>query len=158
MTNGRLDVWEEIERTAPSGPDETAVLTEKLVLEVEKLAVELLQSQSMPEKLRDILNRVRIEAVNLTRSRGDKLFPPMLSGRIQGWSDGAASGTLFNMLTSEVSQFVWELQQHPTYRSIEFQCIADFDKCKASRGNHNVLCALAFFICIARRIIPFIRS
>src|SRR5213080_1863970 len=44
------------------------------------------------------------------------------------------------------------------YSNIEFKCIGDFEKCQAKRGKYSSLCVLAFFICLARRLIPLVEQ
>jgi hypothetical protein len=56
-----------------------------------------------------------------------------------------------------IIEFVELLKKEPKYSSAEFKCISDFDKCKAHRGEKSALCRLALFICIGKRIIPFVR-
>jgi len=51
-----------------------------------------------------------------------------------------------------------ESGKEPKYDSAEFKCIADFDKCRKHRGQKSALCHLAFFICMGKRVIPFVRQ
>jgi hypothetical protein len=44
------------------------------------------------------------------------------------------------------------------YINVEFKCIGDFDKCRKERGKNSVLCMLAFFICMGRRLIPLVHQ
>jgi len=42
-----------------------------------------------------------------------------------------------------------KLKANPRYQSGEFQCISDYDKCRAQRGSKSVLCALVS-LCLCR--------
>jgi hypothetical protein len=62
-------------------------------------------------------------------------------------------------LTKGVIRFTEAVRKEkPEYNSPEFKCIADFDKCKEKRSNKSILCHLALFICMGKRIIPFVRQ
>jgi hypothetical protein len=60
--------------------------------------------------------------------------------------------------TKGIIEFSEQLKKEPDYKNVEFSCIADFDKCRKQRGKKSALCHLAFFICMARRMIPFVRQ
>ena len=54
--------------------------------------------------------------------------------------------------------FIKAVEKDPKYKNVEFKCIDDYDKCAAKRGKKSLLCLLALFICMGRRIIPFVRQ
>jgi hypothetical protein len=57
-----------------------------------------------------------------------------------------------------IIEFTRAVKKEPKYSNIEFKCIGDYEKCQRKRGKRSVLCALAFFICMGRRIMPFVRQ
>lgn len=60
--------------------------------------------------------------------------------------------------TKGIIEFANAVRKEPSYKSAEFKCIDDFDKCKEKRGKNSALCHLALFICMGKRIIPFVRQ
>jgi hypothetical protein len=60
-------------------------------------------------------------------------------------------------LSKGVIEFTKVVKKDPKYSNAEFKCIGDLDKCKKDRGEKSTLCWLAFFICMGKRIIPFVR-
>jgi hypothetical protein len=46
----------------------------------------------------------------------------------------------------------------PKYKNAEFKCVADFDKCRVHRGRMSTICALAFFLCMAKRGMPVLKE
>jgi hypothetical protein len=48
----------------------------------------------------------------------------------------------------------------PQFQSAEFKSISDYVKCIAREGKKStpILCATALFICIGRRLIPFVKK
>jgi hypothetical protein len=49
------------------------------------------------------------------------------------------------------------VKNSPKYKTMEFKCIGDFDKCREQRGPYSAICAFAFMICIGRRMVPFMK-
>ena len=54
--------------------------------------------------------------------------------------------------------FIKAVEKDPKYKNVEFKCIDDYDKCAARRGKKSLLCLLALFICMGRRIIPLVHQ
>jgi hypothetical protein len=58
--------------------------------------------------------------------------------------------------TEELHDFV-----QTKYSNLEFRCIDDYERCKKKQKKERksaYLCAIALFICIARRLIPFVQQ
>jgi hypothetical protein len=85
----------------------------------------------------------------------------------QGWIGGetvkkrrkkkASELAVDKVVLEEAEKLAQTIKRHPQYKSISFQCIADYDKCCAHRGEKSVLCAFAFIVCFARCLIPFVK-
>jgi hypothetical protein len=52
---------------------------------------------------------------------------------------------------------VAEIKQRKPFVTAEFKCISDYDLCVSTR-RARLLCALALFICIGRRVVPFVKG
>ncbi len=59
--------------------------------------------------------------------------------------------------TKGIIEFTEAVKKDPKYSTSEFKCIDDFDKCQRHRGNKSAFCYIALFVCIGKRIIPFVR-
>lgn len=59
-------------------------------------------------------------------------------------------------VVSSIDELAAQVRNQPKFQTPEFKCISDYDKCVKGRGK-SPACSLAFFICITRRIVPFVR-
>jgi hypothetical protein len=62
-----------------------------------------------------------------------------------------------NTLIGRSAQALMKKIKDLRYQNAEFQCISDYDKCVFKRGEGASICAIALIVCIARRIVPFVR-
>jgi hypothetical protein len=61
-------------------------------------------------------------------------------------------------LTTKALKIAKQLEKDPRYQTIEFKCVDDFYKCRRDTEKNSAICTLAFFICLGRRVIPFVHT
>ena len=132
---------------------------EKLLEEAKQVAHALRTNSNVPVQLRQAAYTIEIEADETLAFLWTSPLSVFRKERSEAEEKpGVKYKRKRKIRTKEITEFTKLVKKEPKYSSAEFKCIGDFDKCKKHRGNRSVLCHLAFFICLGKRIVPFVRQ
>ena len=74
---------------------------------------------------------------------------------VKSHKESATAPTKRKMI-AEAEAIAKHLKKDRRYQTIEFKCVNDFYKCRRDTEINSLFCVLAFFICLGRRVIPFL--
>jgi hypothetical protein len=135
-----------------AGNDKSAA---KLTREMLSMTDSVWHSPGVPKELRELAQSIHLDVREIQRARMPALkpAPDVLYEEADEQTRSARK-----RIAQKTEKFAKVVKKTPQFANIEFKCIADYDKCREYRGEYDIHCMFAYFICMAKRIIPFVRQ
>jgi|ERR1043165_1133875 hypothetical protein len=136
-----------------------AKFAESQIHELREIMEGLKGCADVPQEMRELVEKTFADA---NRALLVELGPgPMRGGRTTDREKIRIRAVLRRaarrQLANRAREFEELVKTSPKYKNKEFTCIEDYDKCRRHRGGNSAFCAIAFLICIGRRIVPFMK-
>jgi hypothetical protein len=135
----------------------TTAREKKLTREMLSWTDSVWHTEGVPKRLRELSHSIHKDIREMERvGVGFKRFPAPTVGGPR--SKAERSTFAQERIAQKTDRFAKLVKKSPKYSSIEFNCLGDYEKCKQHRGEYDIHCRFVYFICMARKIIPFVRQ
>jgi hypothetical protein len=131
----------------------------KLTNEMMDLTDSVWSTEGIPKELREVARSIRVDVREIAQVRIPK-FKVKTGTQKEAAKRYKEQKTISarKRIAEKTDEFAKLAKKIPQFSNIEFKCVADYEKCRAHRGKYDIHCLFAYFICMARRIIPFVRQ
>ena len=133
---------------------------QKLVREMLSVTDSVWHAPALPKELRELAGSIHKDVREIERVRVPKFKPKTGVTHKEAAAQYKEQKTRAarKRIAQKTDKFATLVKKSPKYNSAEFKCVGDYEQCQEHRGKGDIHCRFAYFICMAKKIIPFVRQ